>query len=257
MAKPSWSRRKPISRPWTMGSHSHRPTPPPPLISLRRHLFSPLFDEGGGGVAAALVVLVLVVSPPDSAAASRSPPSPDEDDGSPLPEAPSPSRSTFARAAGGQRRTRRCTSASPRPRGGTADIRIDAAPLPAAAAAAAGRWGKGRRSERDGDAIGNEARVSAAAQAIRRRKARTLDVLACGLSEKQHHGARPTPPLLLRTCALRNRFAGGAGGEETREERKMRKRGRKEVDTRRRGMEGKGRGWRPFAEYRHAVKPGC
>jgi len=47
----------------------------------------------------------------------------------------------------------------------------------------------------------------------------------------------------------------GGRGEETREERKMRKRGRKEADTRRRGVEGKGRGW-PFAEY-HAVKPGC
>lgn len=109
-----------------------------------------------------LVVLVLVLSPPDSEAASRSP-SPDEDDGSPFPEAPSPSRSTFARAAG---RQRRCTSASPRPRGGTADIRIDGAPV----LAAAGRLGKGRRSERDGDAIGNEARVSAAAEAIRRER---------------------------------------------------------------------------------------
>uniref|UniRef100_A0A0A9G9U9 Uncharacterized protein n=1 Tax=Arundo donax TaxID=35708 RepID=A0A0A9G9U9_ARUDO len=147
-----------------MGSHSHRPTPPP-LSSRRRHLFSPLLDEGcGGGVAAALVVFVLVLSPAGSAAASRSP-SP-VDDASPLPEAPapSPSRSTFARAAGGQRRTRRWTSASPRPRGGTEDIRIDGAPPPAAA----GRRGSGRRSERDGDAMGSEARVSAAAEAIRR-----------------------------------------------------------------------------------------
>jgi hypothetical protein len=109
-------------------------------------------------------VLVLVLSAPGSADASRSP-SPAEE-ASPFPEAPapSPSRSTFARAAGGHLRPRRCTSATPRPRGGTADIRTDRAPLPEAAG---GRRGMGRRSERDGDAIGNEARVSAAAVAMR------------------------------------------------------------------------------------------
>lgn len=42
------------------------------------------------------------------------------------------------------------------------------------------------------------------------------------MSEKQHHGARPAPPL-PRTCAWRNRFA------ETREERKMREKGKRPI----------------------------
>jgi len=116
-----------------------------------------LDEEGGdeGGAAAALVLLVLVLSPPGSAAESRSP-SPVEE-ASPCPEEPSPSRSTLARAAGGQR-TRRWMRASPRPRGGTADRRIDAeAPREEA------RLRRGRRSDREGDAIGSEMRVSAAA----------------------------------------------------------------------------------------------
>ncbi|BAS80043.1 Os02g0649750 [Oryza sativa Japonica Group] len=151
-----------------MGSQSHRPTPPP-LISFRRHLFSPLFDEGGcGGVAAALVVLVLAPSPPASAAAaapSRSPSPEEEDDASPGPDAsaPSPSRSTLARAAGGRRRTRRWTTANPSPRGGTAEIRTDAEQPPPADAL----LGSGRSSDREGDATGSDAaaRVSAAAEA--------------------------------------------------------------------------------------------
>lgn len=158
MANPSCSRRNPISRPCTMGSQNHRPTPPP-LSTFRRHLFSSLLEdeEGGeGGAAAALVVvLVLALSPPGSAAESRSP-SPVEEV-SPEPDAPSPSRSTLARAAGGQRR-RRWMRANPRPRGGTADRRIEAA-----APREATRLRRGRRSDRDGDAMGRETRVSAAA----------------------------------------------------------------------------------------------
>jgi hypothetical protein len=126
-------------------------------------LFSPLFgDDFVGFFAAALVELVLVPSPPCSAAASRSP-SPAEEASPLLGEVPpSPSCSKFACAAGGNRRTRRWTSASPRPLGGTADIRIDGEAPPAVAI----RRGRGRRSERDGDAIGSEAMVSNAAEAI-------------------------------------------------------------------------------------------
>lgn len=56
---------------------------------------------------------------------------------------------------------RRWMRASPRPRGGTADKRIDAAPPLEAA-----RLRRGRRSDREGDAMGSETRVSAAAEAI-------------------------------------------------------------------------------------------
>lgn len=53
---------------------------------------------------------------------------------------------------------RRWMRANPRPRGGTADRRMDAeAPREEA------RLRRGRRSDREGDAIGSEMRVSAAA----------------------------------------------------------------------------------------------